>query len=208
MTSSGEPTALIVLANRISAGRIQSILRQKGWISEICGDGDKAVDRYVKIKPALVFIGLDIPTLDGHVAALEMRESDPTARIVFVTSRTRLAKAEDAAFSTGAVAVLISPLTQADFDQKWDAINGPIPDAPGLADLDELYPELEEKLQPESPTHPGLPPLGLGGEGMPPLPNPPNGEPIPRFGRRTLSLAIFLALSALGVGAAYLLGAI
>jgi CheY-like chemotaxis protein len=205
MTPSAEPTALIVLGNRISAGRIQSILRKRGWNSEICGDGDEAVDRYVKIKPRLVFIGLDIPTLDGHVAALEMRESDSKARIVFVTSRTRLAKAEDAAFSTGAVAVLTSPLTQADFDQKWEAINGPIPDAPGLADLDDLYPDLDEKHPPEPPNPPGMPPLGAVGEGMPPT-ILSTGEPSPRSGRRLLYVASLLALFAIGVGAAYFLG--
>ena len=208
MTSDGKPTALIVLGNRISAGRIQSILHQKGWKSEICGDGDKAVDRYVKINPELVFIGLDIPSLDGHVAALEMRESDPIARIVFVTTRTRLAKAEDAAFSAGAVAVLTSPLTQADFDENWDAINGTIPDAPGLADLDELYPDLDENPPTEIPTPPGLPPLGTGDEGIPPIPMPPSGEPSTRSPRTLLLVVALFALSAAGVGAAYFLGAI
>ena len=207
MTSDGKPIALIVLGNRISAGRIQSILSHRGWGSEICGDGDKAVDRYVKIKPGLVFIGLDIPTLDGHVAALEMRESDPIARIVFVTSRTRLAKAEDAAFSAGAVAVLTSPLTQADFDKNWDAINGPIPDAPGLADLDELYPDLLENPPSDTPPPPGLPPLGEA-EGMPPIPMPPLAGPTARSGRRRILVVAVLTLSAVGVAAAYFLGAI
>ena len=96
------------------------------------------------MKPSMVFMGLNIPTLDGHIAALEMRESDPQARIVFVTSRSRLQKAVDASYSAGAVAVLTTPLTQSDFDQNWVLMNGPIPDAPGLADLDELYPDIDE----------------------------------------------------------------
>lgn len=208
MTSTSKPTALIVLRNQISAGRIQSILHQRGWLTELCGDGDRAVDQYVNLKPDLVFIGLDIPTLDGHVAALEMRESDHKARIVFVTSRTRLAKAEDAAFSAGAVAVLTSPLTQADFDQNWDAINGPIPEAPGLADLDELYPEIDESKPPVPPTPPDFPstdfpPLGVG-EGMPPPPMPPTTDPMPEPRKSRLPLAVALiVLAAIGVGAAY-----
>ena len=146
---------------------------------------------------------MDIPTLDGHVAALEMRESDHKARIVFVTSRTRLAKAEDAAFSAGAVAVLTSPLTQADFDQNWDAINGPIPEAPGLADLDELYPEIDES-KPPAPGRPmDFPSLGVDG-GMPPVPMPPTTDPSlePRRSRLPLTVAL-LVLAAIGVGAAY-----
>ena len=203
MTSTSKPTALIVLRNRISAGRIQSILHQRGWLTELCGDGDRAVDQYVNLKPDLVFIGLDIPTLDGHVAALEMRESDHKARIVFVTSRTRLAKAEDAAFSAGAVAVLTSPLTQADFDQNWDAINGPIPEAPGLADLDELYPEIDES-KPPAPGRPmDFPSLGVDG-GMPPVPMPPTTDPSPEPRRSRLPLTVaLLVLAAIGVGAAY-----
>ena len=203
MTSTSKPTALIVLRNRISAGRIHSILHQRGWLTELCGDGDRAVDQYVNLKPDLVFIGLDIPTLDGHVAALEMRESDHKARIVFVTSRTRLAKAEDAAFSAGAVAVLTSPLTQADFDQNWDAINGPIPEAPGLADLDELYPEIDES-KPPAPGHPmDFPSLGVDG-GMPSVPMPPTTDPSPEPRRSRLPLTVaLLILAAIGVGAAY-----
>lgn len=204
MTSTSKPTALIVLRNRISAGRIHSILHQRGWLTELCGDGDRAVDQYVNLKPDLVFIGLDIPTLDGHVAALEMRESDHKARIVFVTSRTRLAKAEDAAFSAGAVAVLTSPLTQADFDQNWDAINGPIPEAPGLADLDELYPEIDESKPPVPLGHPvDFPSLGVDG-GMPPVPMPPTTDPSPEPRRSRLPLTVaLLILAAIGVGAAY-----
>ena len=152
--------ALIVHGNRITANRVKSLLGQRGWKSEICDDGDKAVDEYVRLKPGMVFMGLNLPTLDGHIAALEMRESDPDARIVFIVSKARTAKANDAAFSAGAVAVLTTPLTRSDLDQNWVVINGPIPNAPGLADLDELYPQLE----PEEPELPDLPEIPKPGD--------------------------------------------
>ena len=145
MTSEDKPTALIVHENGITASRLKSIMSQRGWVSRICDDGDKAVDEYVKMKPSMVFLGLNLPTMDGHVAALEIRESDPEARIIFVVSKSRLSKANDAAYSAGAVSVLITPLTRADIDQKWVLMNGPIPNAPGLADLDALYPDLEDE---------------------------------------------------------------
>ena len=157
--------ALIVHGNRITANRVKSILGQRGWKSEICDDGDKAVDEYVRLKPGMVFMGLNLPTLDGHIAALEMRESDPEARIVFVVSKARTEKANDAAFSAGAVAVLNTPLTRSDLDQNWVVINGPIPDAPGLADLDELYPQLE----PEEPELPAIPETPQPGDIPPPV---------------------------------------
>jgi CheY-like chemotaxis protein len=206
MTSESKPTALIVHENRITASRLKSIMSQRGWDSRICDDGDKAVDEYVKMKPDMVFMGLNLPTMDGHVAALEIRESDSGARIVFVVSKSRLNKANDAAYSAGAVSVLVTPLTRADVDQKWVLMNGPIPDAPGLADLDDLYPDLEE----EPPALPPLPDLEAPGEieappsPMMPLPEPPK----PRRTRRLLPLLALLIVVSIGVGAAFYLGVI
>ena len=176
MDTESKPTALIVHENRITANRIKSIMSQRGWGSEICNDGDTAVDEYVRIKPDLVFMGLNLPTMDGHVAALEIRESDPQARVIFVVSKSRLAKANDAAYSAGAVAVLVTPLTRSDIDQKWIMMNGPIPEAPGLKDLDELYPDVEEE---EQPALPPIPMIADSAETHAPAPNglPPVLEP-------------------------------
>ena len=119
-------------------------MSRRGWSVEICQDGDKAVDEYVRLEPELVFLTLDLPTMDGHIAALEMRETDPKARIIFVSSKTRLSKTQDAAYSSGAVLTLVTPVAFSDIDEKWGEIMGDIPEAPGLPDLDALYPELEE----------------------------------------------------------------
>lgn len=208
MTSDDKPTALIVHENGITASRLKSIMSQRGWVSQICDDGDKAVDEYVKLKPNMVFLGLNLPTMDGHVAALEIRESDPEARVVFVVSKSRLSKANDAAYSAGAVSVLVTPLTRADIDQKWVLMNGPIPNAPGLADLDALYPDLGDDpsaLPPmptpqlsEEPSHPDDTPPPL-----PPLPELPK----PKRKRRALRILILMAtIGSIGFGAAFYLG--
>ena len=208
MTSDDKPTALIVHENGITASRLKSIMSQRGWASQICDDGDKAVDEYVKLKPNMVFLGLNLPTMDGHVAALEIRESDPEARVVFVVSKSRLSKANDAAYSAGAVSVLVTPLTRADIDQKWVLMNGPIPNAPGLADLDVLYPDLGDDppaLPPmpipqlsEEPSHPDDTPPPL-----PPLPELPK----PKRKRRALRILILMAtIGSIGFGAAFYLG--
>ena len=86
-----------------------------------------------------------------------MRESDYDARIVFVSSRQRMTTARNAAYSAGAVAVLETPLTQSVFDENWDSMMGEIPPAPGLADLDELYPESDEPELPPLPMPPIMP---------------------------------------------------
>ena len=206
MTSDDKPTALIVHENGITASRLKSIMSQRGWASRICNDGDKAVDEYVKMKPNMVFMGLTLPTMDGHVAALEIRESDPEARVVFVVSKSRLSKANDAAYSAGAVSVLVTPLTRADIDQKWVLMNGPIPNAPGLADLDVLYPEIEEET-PDLPPLPTLPvePSQIDSQpsSLPSLPEPPK----PKRKRRALRILILMAtIASIGFGTAFYLG--
>ena len=169
MSADESKTALIVIGNSITEGRLQMVLRKRGWSSKVVKDGDKAVDEFVALRPDLVFIAVDIPTLDGHVAALEMRESDPKARVVFVASRGRMDLAEDAAFSAGAVGVLMTPFTDSSIEEAWSHWRGKIPEAPGLTDLDALYPTLED---PE-PAPLALPPL----PGMPPIPEMPTPPP-------------------------------
>ena len=206
MTSDDKPTALIVHENGITASRLKSIMSQRGWASRICNDGDKAVDEYVKMKPNMVFMGLNLPTMDGHVAALEIRESDPEARVVFVVSKSRMSKANDAAYSAGAVSVLVTPLTRADIDQKWVLMNGPIPNAPGLADLDALYPEIEEE-PPDLPPLPTLPVEPSQTDAPPnPLPTLPE-PPMPKRKSRASRILILMVITAsIGIGAASYLG--
>ena len=150
--------ALVVVANSILAGRIRDIMSRRGWNTEICDDGDKAVDEYVRLEPDLVFLSLDLPTMDGHIAALEMRETDSEARIAFVSSKTRLSKTQDAAYSSGAVTTLVTPITFGSVDKEWQNIIGEIPEAPGLSDLDALYPDIEDP-EPELPILPPIPSL-------------------------------------------------
>ena len=131
-------------------------MKEKGWLCKKTSDGDKTVDQYVEYNPEIVFVSLDLTSIDGHITALEIREIDPNARIVFVSSKTRLSKAQDAAYSAGAVGVLITPLTKSKINEKWKDFFSEIPDAPGLVDLDELYPELIHK---EETTLPPRPPV-------------------------------------------------
>ena len=157
MPSDAEKIALIAISNPITSGRINTIMKQKGWSSKIHSDGDKAVDSFVQLKPSIVFISLNLSTINGHIAALEMREINHEARIVFVSSKTRIKKVQDAAFSSGAVGIIITPLTLSKVDNIWHDIFSEIPDAPGLADLDELYPVIPLQQPPLPPMTPPLP---------------------------------------------------
>ena len=118
----------------------------------------------------MVIIALDIPTLDGHLAALEMREHGGDSRIIFSSPRRFTELSTQAMFSAGAVAVVEKPITKSVIDDIWDAVLGPIPEAPGLEDMDKLYPDDELQIE-EIETESQLPPLSL-----PILPAPPVGE--------------------------------
>ena len=185
--------ALVVVGNSILEGRLRNIMSRRGWSVEICHDGDKAVDEYVRLEPELVFLTLDLPTMDGHIAALEMRETDSKARIVFVSSKTRLSKTQDAAYSSGAVLTLVTPVAFSDIDEKWEEIMGDIPEAPGLPDLDALYPELEEP-EPVLPPLPELPPLPVESQTLIEKPKKKRGQKL-----KLLILLTILIGSGLGI---------
>ena len=207
--SEDEPkTALIVVGNSITEGQLQLLLRKRGWKAEITKDGDRAVDQFVALRPDMVFIAVDIPTLDGHVAALEMRESDSNARIVFVASRGGMSLAEDAAYSAGAVGVLQTPFSTSSVEDVWEGWMGRIPEAPGLSDLDALYPTLRE-AEPELPPLPPLPPLATEAVEMPapiataPIPSPTKPK---RKIRWLVRLVLLLIIAGGAIGGAHYAG--
>jgi hypothetical protein len=97
--------------------------------------------------------------MDGHLAALEMREHGKDCRILFSAPKRQAQLANDAAHSAGAIGWVEKPITASAIDSIWDLVLGPIPDAPGLEDLDTIHP-VEEMIQIEKD------------EGPLPLPDP------------------------------------
>lgn len=203
------PTVLIVDNNPMSSLRLANLFKTRNFVVEQCEDGDKAVDEYIRLDPELVVLALDIPSLDGHLAALEMREHGGESRIVFVAPARMAEVARDAAYSAGAVTWLQKPISSEALEAAWTTILGPIPAAPGLEDLDELYPDRVQIEADEGPMSAPLPlPLPLPGQ-LPPLealpalvvaaPEPP--EPKKKGKRRFLLLLVVAALSALGYAA-------
>ena len=161
------PTVLIVDNNPMSSLRLSNLFKTRNFNVEICEDGDQAVDDYIRLDPELVVLSLDIPSLDGHLAALEMREHGGESRIVFVAPTRMADLARNATFSAGAVAWLQKPISGESLESSWSKILGPIPEAPGLEDLDELYPD---RIQIEEDTGPLAMPLPLPAlGGLPPL---------------------------------------
>ena len=134
------PTVLIVDNNQMSLHRLSNIFRQREFNVVTCEDGDKAVDEYIRLDPELVVLALDIPSMDGHLAALEMREHGDECRILFSAPKRQAQLAQDATHSAGAIGWVEKPITASAIDSIWDLVLGPIPEAPGLEDLDTIHP--------------------------------------------------------------------
>lgn len=207
------PTVLIVDNNPMSSLRLSNLFKTRNFNVEVCEDGDQAVDEYIRLDPELVVLSLDIPSLDGHLAALEMREHGGESRIVFVAPTRMADLARNATFSAGAVTWLQKPISGESLESAWATILGPIPEAPGLDDLDELYPDriqIEEDAGPLAiplplPALGGLPPLSE----LPPLGELPVAVPVesdtvkPKKGKKRLLLLVVIGLVAGAAGYAY-----
>ena len=147
------PTVLIVDNNQMSLHRLTAIFRQREFNVVTCEDGDKAVDEYIRLDPELVVMSLDIPSMDGHLAALEMREDGKECRILFSAPKRQAQLAQDATHSAGAIGWVEKPITAAAIESIWSLVLGPVPEAPGLEDLDSIHPveemiEVEEDIAP------------------------------------------------------------
>jgi len=206
------PTVLIVDNNPMSSMRLTNLFKTRNFNVERCEDGDQAVDEYIRLDPELVVLSLDIPSLDGHLAALEMREHGGESRIVFIAPARMADVARNATFSAGAVAWLQKPVSNESLEAVWPTILGTVPEAPGLEDLDELYPD---RIQIEADDGPLLPLPGIlplpTPDALPPLDALPELSVVvppvePRKKRRLGRWLVLLLLVAVGIGVAYTQG--
>jgi CheY-like chemotaxis protein len=195
------PTVLLVDNNQMALHRLSTIFRQREFKVATCDDGDKAVDEYIRLDPELVVMSLDIPSMDGHLAALEMREHGKDCRILFCAPKRQAQLAHDATHSAGAIGWVEKPITAAAIESIWDLVLGPIPEAPGLQDLDTIHP-VDDLIEIEADIDPTLLPA------LPVLPMPINPLPVTEKtsskkrsskGKRLLAvMLIFTTLAAAG----------
>ena len=195
------PTVLLVDNNQMSLHRLTNIFRQREFNVVTCDDGDKAVDEYIRIDPELVVLALDIPSMDGHLAALEMREHGKDCRILFSAPKRQAQLAHDATHSAGAIGWVEKPITASSIDSIWSLVLGPIPEAPGLQDLDTIHP-VEEMIQVEKDEGPmPLPLPEIAPLPINPLPieeRAPQKEKSSKAKRLLIVLVMFTGMGAAG----------
>jgi CheY-like chemotaxis protein len=78
-------TVLIVEDN----SRVRTLLRRTlvGTASRVweCSDGADALQSYTDYRPDVVLMDLRMPRVDGLLATRQIRQSDPSAKVVMVT---------------------------------------------------------------------------------------------------------------------------
>ncbi|MBT4065635.1 MAG: response regulator [Euryarchaeota archaeon] len=196
------PTVLLVDNNQMSLHRLSMIFKQREFNVVTCDDGDKAVDEYIRLDPELVVMSLDIPSMDGHLAALEMREHGKDCRILFCAPKHQAKLAQDATHSAGAIGWVEKPITAASIESIWHLVLGPIPEAPGLEDLDKIHPvegivkiEADTELTPFPETPLALP--------INPLPVAEQIKPKKRTSKTKRLFVVLLLFTSLGVAGWY-----
>jgi len=193
------PTVLLVDNNQMSLHRLTTIFRQREFNVITCDDGDKAVDEYIRLDPELVVLALDIPSMDGHLAALEMREHGKDCRILFSAPKRQAQLAQDATHSAGAIGWVEKPITAGSIDSIWDLVLGPIPEAPGLEDLDTIHP-VEELVEVEEDSGPIPLPLPLP---INPLPVEVQTQPKKKSSKKKRLFVVLVIFTILGAAGWY-----
>ena len=97
-------------------------------ILDVGHDGLQAIELFVKHKPDILFLDVEMPKLNGIEALKEIMKIDPTANIVIVTGNTS-AECENVLEENGASAIVFKP-----FDiQKIKQVIAHLNTAPPLA---------------------------------------------------------------------------
>ena len=137
--------------------------------------------------------------MDGHLAALEMREHGKECRILFSAPKRQAQLAQDATHSAGAIGWVEKPITAAAIESIWSLVLGPIPEAPGLEDLDSIHP-VEEMIEVEEDVAP-LPILPLPTMAINPVIN--QAKPKKRSSKAKRLLIILVIFTSLGAAGWY-----
>jgi DNA-binding response OmpR family regulator len=77
-TKGGAPTCLVVDDDEMAGKAIRRILQSDGFDVEVVMDGETAVKRVAESDPDVVVLDLDLPGINGHQAAKQIRELSDT----------------------------------------------------------------------------------------------------------------------------------
>ncbi|MDD2902692.1 MAG: response regulator [Syntrophales bacterium] len=80
---------MVVDDSMVIRGIISKALQEAGFTVEQAEDGLVATEKYKKFKPHLTIMDLNMPNLGGLDAIIQIREADPQARFIMLTTSAR-----------------------------------------------------------------------------------------------------------------------
>ncbi len=91
---------------------VSRLLKKMGYeVTCIARDGDEAKRVYFEHKPYLIFMDLNMPKVDGMQAIANIRNDDPKARIICMTSNHSVEVEEDSK-KLGAIGIIRKPFDE------------------------------------------------------------------------------------------------
>ncbi len=126
--------ALIVDDEPLARARLRALLADEPDVEVVgeCGDGLEAVAAVQDLTPDLLFLDVQMPTLDGF-GVLEALEAGPMPAIIFVTAYDRYALR---AFEVHALDYLLKPFDRDRFHKALERARAAL-DRPGKAEADQ-----------------------------------------------------------------------
>ncbi|MGD2134106.1 MAG: response regulator [Maricaulaceae bacterium] len=105
-------SVMIVDDSLIMIQKLEVLVRDLGYsVVRICRNGEEAVRDYASIKPDIVMMDITMPGMDGIDALIQIRERDPDARIIMVTSHGQESMVVRS-LEAGAVGYVLKPVSK------------------------------------------------------------------------------------------------
>jgi DNA-binding NarL/FixJ family response regulator len=114
-------TIVIADDDRVTRSVLRLLLQEHQYaVVGEAADGEKAVEVCGQVHPDIAFIDIDMPKMDGHQAAEEIRKKMPHVMVIMITSSPTAVNVQKARDS-GANGFVIKPFTAV---KVIEAING------------------------------------------------------------------------------------
>lgn len=82
------PERILIVEDEAAIARIlERRLRDEGYVVEVVGEGERALQRIFESPPSLVLLDLTLPDIDGLIVTRELRAADIKVPIIMVTAR-------------------------------------------------------------------------------------------------------------------------
>jgi len=97
----------------------QTLLENTGFDVSIAKNGDEAIQKYKSYSPCLVFMDLMMPKKDGYEAFNEIKQNDPSAKVIFVSGCIHDEEKLNHAQEIGLLSFLHKPVSLHDYQEMF-----------------------------------------------------------------------------------------